>query len=402
MKHSVNILGAFLSTMLAFIIGCYQPAVADEPEDCSAPVEVSLLTCSPHTEVYSLYGHTAIRYRNEATGEDWAFNYGVFNFNKPFFVLRFTFGLTDYELGVIPYNIFEKEYRKAGRQITEQILNMTSEEKQRLYEALRENCMPENRVYRYNYFYDNCTTRARDMIEGCINGNIEYAYNDSLSQPSYREMIHDMACNHPWAAFGNDLGLGVKADLRTDGRQQQFLPENLMRDFATAKIVTASGSRPLVKETVIPVKRGCQADTTGFPITPRQCAYILLIISIIIAYIEYRREKTFKTWDAVLLTLVGLAGIVILALFFSEHPTTSTNLQLLLLNPLPLFFLPSAMKGKATFWRIFTLLILLFFIGGIFQDYAEGMEILALCLLLRCCAHLVPKYKKRQKEQIRQ
>ena len=387
-KHRADILKPLLSAIIALTIGCQIQATAIGDGNRSDSVEVSLLTCSPHTEVYSLYGHTAIRYRNAATGEDWAFNYGVFNFRKPFFALRFAFGLTDYELGVIPYKYFEEEYRKTGRQVTEQVLNMTSDEKRRLYDALRINYLPENRVYRYNYFYDNCTTRARDMIEQSISGTVEYPYNKDDAMPTYREMIHAKTKNHHWAAFGNDLCLGVKADMNTDYRQQQFLPGNLMRAFEKAVIADGNGTRPLVKETNVLVKSAPQPVSSSFPLTPTQCACLLLVASIAIAFIEYRKKKIIKTWDALLLIVDGLAGIVILALFFSEHPTTSTNLQILLLNPLPLCFLYSVLKGKILFWNIFTALIILFFVCGIFQDYAEGMEILALSLLTRCGIHL--------------
>ncbi|MBQ2127790.1 MAG: DUF4105 domain-containing protein, partial [Prevotella sp.] len=140
-------------------------------------VEVSLLTCQPHEEIYSLYGHTALRYHDLKRNEDWAFNYGIFNFHAPHFVLRFVFGLTDYELGVIPTDIFKQEYRRFGSQVTEQVLNLTNEEKHAIHKALYENYRPENRVYRYNYFYDNCTTRARDMVERNINGQVRYQDN---------------------------------------------------------------------------------------------------------------------------------------------------------------------------------------------------------------------------------
>lgn len=358
-------------------------------------IEVSLLTCAPHTEVYSLYGHTALRYHDKRTGKDLTFNYGVFNFNKPFFVLRFLFGLTDYELGVVPYNVFREEYSKAGRLITEQVINLTTEEKLMLYTALMNNYRPENRVYRYNYYYDNCTTRARDMIELCINGTVEYARdNDSISDaPSYREMIHAMTRNNPWAAFGDDLCLGVKSDLPTTQREQQFLPENLMKAFHKAVISTGGDIRPLVVETRTIAPAGTITVAGDFPLSPSQCAYILLLVSIAIAYMEHRRKTTFKVWDTLLLTCDGLAGIIIVALFFSEHPTTSTNLQVLLMNPLPLFFLPSVLKGKIVFWRIFAVLLILFFAGALIQDYAEGMEIVALCLSLRCVMHLAPAYR---------
>ena len=153
----------------------------------SDSIEVSLLTCAPGTEVYSLYGHTAIRYHDLRTGEDLAFNYGVFNFKKPFFSLRFLFGLTDYELGVCPYRYFAEEYRRRGSQVTEQVINMTTDEKAALYKALAENYKPENREYRYNCLYDNCTTRARDMIVGNIRGKVRYISGEQ--KQTFREIL---------------------------------------------------------------------------------------------------------------------------------------------------------------------------------------------------------------------
>ena len=131
-------------------------------------VEFSLLTCSPHEEVYSLYGHTALRYRDLHQGKeaDFVFNWGVFNFNAPHFVARFVFGLTDYELEMAPFSVFCKYYQHWGSSVTEQVLNLTAEEKLTLNVALEENYQPENRVYRYNYFYDNCSTRPRDIMTG--------------------------------------------------------------------------------------------------------------------------------------------------------------------------------------------------------------------------------------------
>ena len=102
-------------------------------------VEVSLLTCSPHEEIYSLYGHAAIRWHDQRNGTDLAFNWGMFNFKKPYFALRFVFGLTDYELGVVPYQYFLEEYRQCGSSVTEQVLDLTAEEKEAMYRALSEN-----------------------------------------------------------------------------------------------------------------------------------------------------------------------------------------------------------------------------------------------------------------------
>ena len=351
-------------------------------------IEVSLLTCSPHEEIYSLYGHSALRWHDMRqnglnAGNDIVFNWGIFNFNKPYFVLRFVFGLTDYELGPIPYQPFCNYYQEWGSSVTEQVLNLTPEEKMRLQAALAENLKPENRIYRYNYFYDNCSTRPRDIVEKCLNGRLEYAQREDYT-PSYREMVSLCTRNHPWATFGNDMLLGVKADFATDLREQEFLPENLMYDFDHAQIYAAGEYRPLVKERRIPVMPGVQVIEQDFPLSPMECALILLALTVVIMLIEWKSGKRQVWYDVILMTIQGLAGCVLFVMLFSQHPTTSTNLQILLLNPLPLFFIPSVIRQNVTRWqKILFTMIILYLIGSIFQHYAEGMIIVALSLLLR-------------------
>ena len=386
MKQKNNFFRRITLLFLGFLSLTAVTAHKDYKQDYLAQfdsVEVSLLTCSPHEEIYSLYGHTALRWHDLSKDEDIAFNWGVFDFRKPFFVGRFIFGLTDYELGAYPYPFFKQEYQHYGSSITEQVLNLTPEEKSSLKQALIENLQPENKIYRYNYFYDNCSLRPRDMIERCIKGKVSYAPREDY-QPTYREMVHGCVRNHPWAKFGNDMLLGLKADLKTDLRQQEFLPANLMYDFDRATIYAEGEYRPLVKERRIALQAGVQVIEEDFPLTPSQCAWILFILSAGIALIEWKRKKQFKYWDALLMLLQGLAGCVLFVMIFSQHPTTSLNLQLLLLNPLPLFFIPSILKGQGKRWRKVLLgMIVLFAIGRIFQVYAEGMMIVALSLLIR-------------------
>ena len=351
-------------------------------------IEVSLLTCSPHEEIYSLYGHTALRWHDlhqsgPSAGNDIAFNWGIFNFNKPYFVLRFVFGLTDYELGIMPFQYFCTYYEKWGSSVTEQVLNLSNEEKMKLEAALQKNLQPENRIYRYNYFYDNCSTRPRNIIEECINGKVEYAQREDYT-PSYREMVGVCTRNHPWGTFGNDILLGIKADFKTDMRQQEFLPDNLLYDFDRAQIYADGTYRPLVKERRMVVLPGVQIIEKDFPLTPTECAVILLIVALLLRGLEWKLKKVFVWWDVLLMLAQGLAGCVLFAMIFSQHPTTSLNLQILLLNPLPLFFIPSMIRGKKTKWQnLLLVLVVLFFIGSLFQHYAEGMLILALSLLSR-------------------
>ena len=351
-------------------------------------IEVSLLTCSPHEEIYSLYGHTALRWHDlhqsgPSAGTDIAFNWGIFNFNKPYFVLRFVFGLTDYELGPMPFSYFCDYYEKWGSSVTEQVLNLTNEEKMKLEEALQKNLQPENRIYRYNYFYDNCSTRPRNVIEQCVNGKIEYAVREQYT-PSYREMVSVCTRNHPWATFGNDILLGIKADFKTTMRQQEFLPENLLYDFDRAQIYANGTYRPLVKERRMPVTPGVQIIENDFPFTPMECAIILFLLSLVLRGFEWKLKKVFIWWDVILMLTQGLAGCILFAMIFSQHPTTSLNLQILLLNPLPLFFIPSVIRGKKTKWqKLLVVLIGLFILGSLFQHYAEGLLIVALSLLTR-------------------
>ena len=389
MKHLKIIFNALRGCFLGLFVMMASNATASPVTmESMDSVEISLLTCEPHDEVYSLYGHTAIRYHDlRRDGLDVAFNYGVFNFRSSFFVLRFVFGITDYELGVYPYELFKSEYRHFGSKVTEQVLNLTSEEKLDLRIALAINLKPENSVYRYNYFYNNCTTKARDIIEQCINGRIEYTgYKEDAS--TYRATIHAMTEHNPWARFGNDLLLGIKADRPTSQREQEFLPRHLMTDFSHAQI-HADGIRPLVKEERIAVPAGVQVMQSGFPLSPLVCGLILLVIGALIFVIEIRNKKTFLWWDLSLMLLSGSLGIVLFLMLFSQHPTVSLNLQILLFNPLPWLFLWPVIKRRPTrYWRITAILAVFFFVGAIFQCYAEGLWCLALCLLLQCYAHI--------------
>ena len=395
MKHLKIIFNALKGVLLTLILVSSAPVAAQEDIPPMDSVEFSLLTCQPHDEVYSLYGHTAIRYHElRPGGLDWAFNYGVFDFKKPHFVARFVFGLTDYELGAYPYKYFVKEYRRFGSMVTEQVLNLTDEEKMALHDALAINLRPENKIYRYNYFYNNCTTKARDIIESCINGKVEYAGREDYT-PSYRDMVHSMTRNNPWSRFGNDLLLGIKADWKTDLRQQEFLPGNLLYDFDHAQIYSNGNYRPLIKERRIAVPAGVQIIESGFPLTPLACAAILLAVGIVIFFFEWRKKRVFVLWDVLLMITTGTIGIVLTLMLFSQHPTVSLNLQIILCNPLPWLFLWSVIRGRETrYWKITAILAVLFLIGSFFQCYAEGIHVLALCLLMQCYANMKIKAQK--------
>ena len=392
MKHLNTIFYALRGVVFVLLTVWQTPLSAQQVEEIGAQdmdsVEICLLTCQPHDEVYSLYGHTAIRYHDlRKGGIDAAFNYGVFNFHAPYFALRFVFGLTDYELDVFPYAAFEKEYRYFGSMVTEQVLNLSNEEKLKLRLALAENLLPGNAIYRYNYFYNNCTTKARDIIEQCINGRVEYAGRKEYT-PTFREMVHEMTRQNPWSRWGNDLLLGIGADQATTLRLQEFLPNNLMHDFDRAQIRENGQYRPLVKERRIAVPAGVQIRQDGFPLTPLQCSIILMAIGLVLFIFQWRLRQVFLVWEVLLMTASGIIGIVLFLMLFSQHPTVRVNFQILFFNPIHLVFLWSVIKGRARrYWGIIIALTIFFLIGNLFQTYAEGIQSLALCLLLQAVCH---------------
>lgn len=364
-------------------------------------VEVSLLTCGPGNEAYSLFGHTAIRISQPSRGMDVVVNYGMFSFKQKYFIPRFVLGLTDYQMGITTFDDFKAEYEYEQRWVFEQTLNLTSKEKSALLQAVDQNYKPENVTYRYNVFYNNCTTKARDLIAANIDGKIKY--NSATSEyQSFRELCHSKTSSHRWSQFGNDLLLGIQADLPTNISEQQFLPENLEHDFSLATIETntdeanntAIGAnnaspRKLVshEEYIIPKYVAASAIPDSLP-SPRALAIVIAIIIIGVSLIEYFWSKNLWLTDAILMPAIGLAGMILFVMIFSKHPTVNINFQILILNPIALFMsIPMVMKqrkGMLTWWhKTYVLCLFLGILCGLFQDYAEGIRILALSLLVR-------------------
>lgn len=356
-------------------------------------MEVSLLTCEPHDEIYSLYGHTAIRIQDKRPGafaEDYVVNFGIFDSSAKNFVLRFIFGLTDYRMGITSYNDFLAEYAYYGCAVHEQHLNLTTAEKERLMAALAENARPENIVYRYNFFYNNCTTKARDIILSALTSGYkltkEYTPEECMdgddNKCSFRDLTHWKTTDHPWARVGNDLLLGVAADYNTTQDEREFLPEILMHDFANIRIDDGTG-RPLVDSTATVLhSQPSTVHQYNFPLSPSNVARIFLCVIILISLLErFILHRHLKWLSYAFVCLYGIAGLVLTAMIFSEHPTVRVNLQILVFNPLlPLLLWP---RIKRT-WPIglVAVFILLFFIGAIIQRYAEGTTEYALALLI--------------------
>lgn len=372
-----------LYIVLTFILSVVNATVGAQSMTNPDRIQISLLTCSPGKEVWAQYGHTAIRYYDKESGEDLAINYGIFSLDQTYFIPRFVLGMTDYRMGVQPMDMFLTQYSYEGRGVVEQILNLSTEDKEVIYKALQENMKPENVVYRYNYFFDNCTTRARDMLVNHLHGKV--VYPPAEEDATFRSMIHKWNNKYEWSQFGEDLLLGVNADRKTTKSEQQFLPENLRSDFDKASY----NGKPLVKETNILLDAETEVAEPAFPLSPLSIALIFAVISLVMMLFSYRRQQVYWAWDLALMLTSGLMGIIFFVMIFSQHPCVSLNFILLFFNPLPLFFLYSTIKKKKViWWKIWGVLIILGLFGSLFQEIPLPILIVASFLLLHCIVHL--------------
>ena len=366
-------------------------------------VKVSLLTCAPGTEIYALFGHTALRYEDPAHGQDIVFNYGIFDFNTPNFIFRFVKGETDYKLGVAPYESFEWQYAMRGSSVYQQTLNLTSAEKQKLWDLLEENYRPENRVYRYNFFYDNCTTRARDRFEECIDGKVTYP--EGKEGLSFRDIVHQYTKGHEWDELGIDMCLGSEADVPIDARKQMFAPFYLLEAAKKATIMEGDSLKPLVLAGKKIVDVEPEEEETGFPLSPVACVVILMGVTCLIGWLQLRIKKVIWIWNILLFGTQGLAGCVIAFLvFFSIHPTVGSNWLIILFNPIPLIYLPimvyRAIKGKKDLYHVINVLYLTLFImimPFVGQKFNATVLPLALCLLICSACHVLLYYRRNNK-----
>ena len=251
---------------------------------------------------------------------------------------RLTKGEPDYCLGVNDFRDFLFNYVMRESRVDEQVLNLTPEQSEALFEALLENARPENRVYRYNFLFDNCATRPRNMVEATLDNRVRYREPEGVL-PTFREEIDRYAERCPWLIFGIDLALGSGLDRPMTYREQMFGPEVLKEAFARAEIQLSpdSAAVPLVSRTEVLYDPETPAlpGITPFYLTPLFFAWLLLAVVAGVSVYDIRRGRCSRVFDTVLFTLYGLGGVIIFFLVFvSVHPATSPNYSAFWLHPL--------------------------------------------------------------------
>lgn len=359
-------------------------------------VTISLLTCTPGPLVYELYGHTAIRVKETGRRQsDWVFNYGTFSFEQPHFMWRFMLGQTDYQLGVVPYTIFYDAYVREGRGIDEQVLNLSKAEAKRLVDALSNNLLPQNATYRYNFFYDNCTTRALTMIERAVDGKVVWPKGDK--DKSLRSIVDEFSEASPWNRFGQNLLLGAEADDEADVQKQMFAPVYAERFMEKALVKSADGSTRHLAAPVRTLLPAQPMPNDAFPISPMWMFGTLLALTIVISLVEYTRRKFCWQYDVLLYLAQGLTGCIIAFLFFfSAHPAVGSNWLVTMFNPLPLVFFAWYMKDAVAQRRCWSMwveavMLVVALVAGIvgWQTYPIEIYLIIAALAVRLIAQYV-------------
>ncbi|MDR1676360.1 MAG: DUF4105 domain-containing protein [Tannerella sp.] len=320
-----------------FLWLCVQP---DAQPVLSERTQISLLTCSPSDRaVYTLYGHTAVRVHGQIVTDsvrrddiDIVFNYGVFDTSRPNFIYHFARGETDYMLAYDRYGDFLTDYIMRGSEVFEQTLNLTPREKETLWQALLLNAEARNRNYRYNFFYDNCSTRPVAVLERCLDGEIQFHETPS---GSFREMINRCTRDHPWLTFGCDLVLGLPTDRTATFRESFFLPENVRKAFTGAEVLRPDGERvPLVSAERVLVEEIPDGETEKTFFTPLACSLTVFLLTLSATLYGWRKKRRCRALDGLLFFCAGVAGCILFFLcFVSEHPGIRPNLSVGWLHP---------------------------------------------------------------------
>jgi len=290
----------------------------------SCTLQISLLTCSPGQELYSTFGHTAIRVKDSVTATDIVFNYGTFDDSDPYFYLKFTRGVMRYALSVQSFNDFMQEFMQEHRGVTEQILLLDCNEKMRLLHALQINAEEENRFYNYHFYADNCTTRARDIISRNTSSPVVFRNILPEKHPTVRQLIHSYLDKGEqyWSKLGIDMCLGWHLDTRVTNEEAMFLPDYLMTGFDSAQL----NNRPLVGEKQTVLSEPVQQKNSKTLFTPFIVFLILFLAICVLSFVKREwSAKALRLFDGLFFLLLGLLGIFILLLWIIRIDTVCRN-----------------------------------------------------------------------------
>jgi hypothetical protein len=297
-----------------------------QPDTLSRTAEISIITMGPSQEqLYTAFGHSAIRVYDPVQRIDYAFNWGVFDFDQPNFYLNFARGRNLYMLGVYPYDLFRDHYIARNSYVHEQKLNLTQSQKQRLFDYLVWNSREENRSYPYDYFYDNCATRVRDVMTKVFGDSVKFDISYIGTDYSIRDLTDIYLKHQPWGDLGIDICLGLPMDKKAAPMEYMFLPDYIEFSFDRA---TLNGS-PLVSKRV-DVYESREEEHPRSLFHPLQVFIFFALIATTISVLDLKRKKLSTWFDAILFGVTGAIGLLLLLLWVAtDHKAAANNFNLL-------------------------------------------------------------------------
>ena len=346
-------------------------------------LRISLLTCAPGSELYSLFGHTAIRVQVPAQEVDNVFNYGTFAFT-PDFYYKFIKGDTYYSLSVEPFDEFMEEYRAESRSVQEQELKLDCAEKQQLFQALATNAWEENRNYLYNFIFDNCTTRARDIIARNTKDPVQFHSILPKEPPTFRELIHSYLDkgHDDWSKLGIDLLLGAHLDKKVTNQQAMFLPDYLLKGIDAA----STNNHRLASPPTTILQMPALATEPAFLTPAISFGLVLLLFAGLSLSHRKRIIGSLSFLDSLLFFADGLAGIVMLIMWFgTNHAECRDNFNLLWAIPTNVvmaFFGGSRRPWVRTYFQVQFWLLLAVAAAWFFLPQQMNPGLIPLVLLL--------------------
>lgn len=293
-------------------------------------IEISLLTCSSGKETFTAWGHSALRIIDKEANIDVVYNFGLFDFDTPNFYLKFIKGKLKYKLGIHNTNQFYKSYLQENRQIIEQKLNLSYENKVKIIKRLEHLYRPENRYYYYSFVGKNCTSELRDLILE----NIETDFQNKQTEKTYRDELNEFLNDKLWVKFGMSLIMGYKIDKKVNLYESMFLPDYLYSEIRNIKTNEHSlvSNEQIINQRYNPIK--------GYPFFLNP----FIIFSIILLLLIFIKSNFIQLS---LQFIVGITGLIILVVsLYTEHPELQCNLNLLWINPFYLLVVILGLRKK--------------------------------------------------------
>lgn len=372
---------AFFSILLFLLWGLYSNA-----QDNRSGLRISVLTCAPGQELYSTFGHTAIRVVDSIQHTDIVYNYGTFDFSDPDFYSKFTRGKLDYFLSIASLPDFMYEYRSENRDVYEQVLALSEQSKKAIRQALNETLSGAARYYKYDFLYNNCTSRVRDIIMRY--GGLEADQQLVPAGTSFRDMLHEYLDkgNQAWSKFGIDLVLGSPIDKKAGIAESMFLPDYLMKGIDSS---VRSKDHKVLGEKIL-INRGT-AQPQPFRDTP---LLLFSVIAVIVGVLSLLKNKTAvqlsRVFDFVLFLSTGLIGCLLLFMWLgTDHSACAANYNLLWAMPLNVVAAFAVWKRPGWFRKymsVYAGLLLVTILGWFWlpQELNTGFLPIILLLLARC------------------